>query len=375
MARISFLMLPEAGHILPSLKVATRVRALGHEVCCLATAEFGEDFAVRGLPWHEVFQETHDRRQAAVTPSCGRYRTKMEIWLPVAASLGVNMRHLADVRALALRNILIPELLKTRPDVVVCDAYLTATFGDEIVRACPAPVVGLNPNLQFHEGNRLPEYVLCPAAFDLPVHRQASPCRRYCEPSVEEARPDTGAFPWDWIDPRRKLIYCALGTQCAMFPRALAVLQAIVDGVSRAGACQLVVAAGHLAGHEIWRRVPANVLVTGYAPQVTLLRRADAAVIHGGLGSIKECILAQVPMLAVPFKFDQPGNAERLEYHELGLWLWPEDCTAATVAASCERLLESTVIPEKLRDMAEALRQCEADAPAVAAIDRLARSV
>lgn len=374
MARISFLMLLEAGHILPTLKLASRLRGCGHDVCYVATAEFAEDFASRGLEWHEVFPQTHETN-AAATRLRGRYRTKLEIWMQVAASLGVELEHLSDVRRLALRTVLIPEVLKTRPDVAVCDAYLTATFGDEIARACSVPVIGLNPNLQFHEGNRLPEYVLCPADFDLPANRAVSQCRQYCEPSVEGVRPESTSFPWDWIDPRRKLVYCSLGTQCAMFARAPAVLNAIVEGVSQTGQCQLVLAAGHLVADERLHRVPDDVLVTAYAPQLELLRRADLAIIHGGLGSIKECIMAQVPMLTVPFKFDQPANAERLEFHGLGRWHWPQDCSPDKVSSACEDLLESNEVRENLRQMAEAMWRCESEAPAVAAIDRLAKSV
>jgi len=49
-----------------------------------------------------------------------------------------------------------------------------------------------------------------------------------------------------------------------------------------------------------------------------LLSGASLAVLHGGLGGIKESILAGVPMLLVPFVFDQRPNAERIAFHGLG---------------------------------------------------------
>lgn len=37
-----------------------------------------------------------------------------------------------------------------------------------------------------------------------------------------------------------------------------------------------------------------------------------------GLGSVKECIYFGVPMIVFPQAFDQPANAQRVVYHELG---------------------------------------------------------
>src|SRR5258706_14217271 len=42
-------------------------------------------------------------------------------------------------------------------------------------------------------------------------------------------------------------------------------------------------------------------------------------ITHGGLGSIKECILFGVPMMVFPLGRDQPRNAARVVYHRLGL--------------------------------------------------------
>jgi len=42
---------------------------------------------------------------------------------------------------------------------------------------------------------------------------------------------------------------------------------------------------------------------------------------HGGINTIKECIHENVPMLTYPLspEWDQPGNAARVVYHQLGL--------------------------------------------------------
>jgi zeaxanthin glucosyltransferase len=64
-----------------------------------------------------------------------------------------------------------------------------------------------------------------------------------------------------------------------------------------------------------------NVLFIDYIPQLDFLQYADAVVCHGGLGTIKECYDARVPMLIVPinYKMDQIGNATRIAANGFGL--------------------------------------------------------
>lgn len=57
-----------------------------------------------------------------------------------------------------------------------------------------------------------------------------------------------------------------------------------------------------------------------FLPQLDILKYADLMITHGGLGSIKECMDANVPMLVVPinYELDQLGNAARIEANGLG---------------------------------------------------------
>jgi zeaxanthin glucosyltransferase len=56
-----------------------------------------------------------------------------------------------------------------------------------------------------------------------------------------------------------------------------------------------------------------------FLPQLDILKYADLMITHGGLGSIKECMDAEVPMLVVPINkaIDQLGNAARIEANSL----------------------------------------------------------
>lgn len=64
-----------------------------------------------------------------------------------------------------------------------------------------------------------------------------------------------------------------------------------------------------------------NILTITQLPQPHFLQYVDLMVGHGGLGSIKDCIRAQVPMLICPTnsRYDQVGNAWRVQAHGVGL--------------------------------------------------------
>jgi len=64
-----------------------------------------------------------------------------------------------------------------------------------------------------------------------------------------------------------------------------------------------------------------NILTIAQLPQPHFLQYVDLMIGHGGLGSIKDCLLAKVPMLICPTnsRYDQVGNGARVLAHGIGL--------------------------------------------------------
>lgn len=60
-------------------------------------------------------------------------------------------------------------------------------------------------------------------------------------------------------------------------------------------------------------------IIYEFAPQLSILDKADLVITHGGHATIKECIKFAVPMIVLPCSYDQRGNAARIEYHRLGV--------------------------------------------------------
>jgi UDP:flavonoid glycosyltransferase YjiC (YdhE family) len=74
-----------------------------------------------------------------------------------------------------------------------------------------------------------------------------------------------------------------------------------------------------------------------WAPLGPLLRRAAALVHHGGIGTAATALAAGVPQAVIPFSYDQPDNAARLE--RLGVGAWLRRPSARRLAAELARLL------------------------------------
>jgi zeaxanthin glucosyltransferase len=162
----------------------------------------------------------------------------------------------------------------------------------------------------------IPELILCPEAFDLPRSRVEN-FMHYVGAYTDLQRKDGLEFPWEKINPDKPLIYCALGNLSHRFKEAQSLLQMIIDAVADREDLQLVLSAGTYLDVADFNPVPSNVIIVNRAPQIDILKRADAMITHGGLNSVKECILLGVPMIALPWS--KPVNAVRVAYHGLGL--------------------------------------------------------
>jgi len=83
-------------------------------------------------------------------------------------------------------------------------------------------------------------------------------------------------------------------------------------------------------------------LALPYAPYSTVFPRAAVSVHQGGSGTIGQALRAGRPQLIVPFGWDQPDNAARVERLGAGLHLPRSTYSVASATASLERLLNES---------------------------------
>ncbi|MDQ1428975.1 MAG: hypothetical protein QOK39_2451, partial [Acidimicrobiaceae bacterium] len=129
---------------------------------------------------------------------------------------------------------------------------------------------------------------------------------RFVGPSLA-GRPAGTEFPWSWLDPARSRVLVSLGTINA--PAGRRFLGEAVDALGSLGdrVQGVVVGPPDLVGV-----VPANVLVRGFVPQLSLLERVDAVVSHGGHNTVCETLAAGLPLVVAPIRDDQPIVAQQV---------------------------------------------------------------
>ena len=87
------------------------------------------------------------------------------------------------------------------------------------------------------------------------------------------------------------------------------------------------------------RGLSRDVFAAEYAPYSAVFRRSVAVVHQGGVGTTAQALRAGVPQLVMPYAFDQPDNATRVERMGVGLSIGRRRYAGARAARRLERLL------------------------------------
>jgi MGT family glycosyltransferase len=219
----------------------------------------------------------------------------------------------------------------------------------------------------------LPELVACPEAFDFP-RRVATANHFYIGAAVDPAcnRLQGGtAFPWDRIAADRPLIFCTLGSESSYYKHSKRFFQTVIDAVAEKPEWQLVMAISNRMSADDFHGLTDNIVLVNWAPHLELLEKASVMINHGGLGTVKECILSVVPMIAFPTTADQPGNAARIAYHKLGIVGDMGKVTAAEIRTMVETVLADPSYKTRTESMLRRFKETEPSERGVEIVERL----
>ena len=133
--------------------------------------------------------------------------------------------------------------------------------------------------------------------------------------------------------------------------------------------------AGQALPPDLANHLPANIHVFDWLPQLEVLPHCDVAVVHGGINTIDECVLAGVPMLVCNGReTDMPGNQARVVHHGLGLAADAVRDTPEQILAALERLCTEPHFAAALRERGLAYAAYEDQRVAEGVIERLLRT-
>ncbi len=98
-------------------------------------------------------------------------------------------------------------------------------------------------------------------------------------------------------------------------------------------------------------KLPGNVEVHPWVPQLAILEKADAFITHAGAGGSQEGLATATPMVAVPQAVDQFGNADMLQALGVARHLPMEEATAETLREAVLALVDDPGVARRLGEI------------------------
>ena len=186
--------------------------------------------------------------------------------------------------------------------------------------------------------------------FDFP-RTQLPSTVHYVGPYTRQRKDDV-PFPFDKLD-GRSLVYASLGT---IFGSKSDLWNSIAEACAPLDV-QLVITLGAREQADSLNALPGHPIVVPYAPQQALLSRAGIFITHAGLNSTLESLDLGVPMLAMPFMWDQIGIASRIAFHRVGLSLKPQQRRPEVLAESIRRLLTDSLYRDRCKALSSIIQK------------------
>jgi zeaxanthin glucosyltransferase len=401
MANIGVVVDIEPGHIFPTFCLARKLVARGHRVCYLVMPGMEDLIRSQGLEFRTIMQDLippgflAELRTMSVEKGVP-IRTLIEerYFGPLLqgkvfdsvlkeikpAVILINSLHYFEAVAIRYKYnlpiLLLTTIIRDDPRSEYCkvvteklfevpgaaaliDLLLSAGVGIKSLTDVASVILGQ------------PELVMYPKAFELPNIIQ-DPLVFYGGHDVDLNRVED-RFCWNQLLPDRPLIYCSLGTQLdAEGEISRRFIRTAIDAVTPRPDWQLVVSLGSRIDPKEFEPVPSHVLLSSWVPQIQMLARASVMITHAGIGTVKECIIHGVPMLAAPLMRDQFKCAERIVYHRLGLRADIQCIGPEELSSMLEHLIADDSCRKRVEVMKEEFQRAEALNFSVSLIEKVA---
>ncbi|MGB8192057.1 MAG: glycosyltransferase [Chitinophagaceae bacterium] len=400
MARIIFMIDIEEGHLLPSFALARSLKAAGHEVLYISILD-NEDFVKNaGFGFHPLFERRYpkgfrdaykqkkkekglhqsvsvvDHIEDFMHPSFTESLQRMKPDLLVMSSFlyveALMLYYRNKIRPVLLRPFLrepgatitsdsIRHLMNLPAETAMKLFDLAVSFGYKFTSLADL----VKPLESFYE------LVICPKELEM-------------EPDVKNSRTyyigsgidlSRYAGPISFLQQSdRRIIYASLGSQAIAYRHLFEMFfEKITSIMSRPDMqdLHLVIAIGAENDVEKYSSPLDNVTIVKWISQMDVLKLASLAIVHGGLGTVKECIYHAVPMIIMPVTHDQPTNGKRIAHHNLGLTLDIEKVSLDEVVKAIRQLLGSNDIKDNLHAMQSRFRKADEENIGLAIIEKL----
>lgn len=380
MTRYLFVAPPLAGHIVPLISVAERLRSRGD---CVAWV--GDERKLRFLlPSHSVVHPATTPRFRRRPPGQRAFAALRDLWtgflIPLADAMVPDVRRavadfLPDVLVVD-QQALAGALVAERLGLPWATSASTSSELSDPLAALPKVaswLAALTADLRRRHGDPdapgdprfSPHLVLAFTTPELAGAPRVDAPVVFVGPSLPTPdRVRRAAVPI--VDPAKPLVYAALGTVNA--DAGSRFLDACARALGERPELQAVLAdpRGRI------RRPPANVRTLAYAPQLEIMAMADAVICHGGHNTVCEALAFGVPLIVAPIRDDQPIVADQVVRAGAGVRVRFDRVGPSQIGEALDMVLtdpQYRACAARIRDSFEAAGSAEA------AADRLATLV
>lgn len=389
MARIVFFTDIEEGHLFPSFGLANSLRKRGHQVLYIGVPDNEKHIRDQGFDFIPVFTNIYpkgfnERRKQLhkegrpnitrqrlhfdelISEPFGLFLKNMEANLFVMSTF-LNIEALIFYYRFGITPVLYTPLLWET------DINILSNCVDEVLKMPQenmSKLIGLTDSLGIKASsfaallqplNQFCELILCPEEMET-GKRKIENNAYYIEPSISGRKGQGDISLLTEAANGKKIIYASMGSQtvaygeiCHLFFDAL--LQ--VMRLEEMRDLHLVLSVGKGKEAQELKPLSNNVSIVPWVSQLDILQVSSLAIIHGGLGTVKECIYYGVPMVVIPIVRDQPGNAKRVVHHRLGTTVQPNDISPATLLHAIQHSMNSQNIQDGILRMQAVFQQKE----------------
>ncbi len=190
------------------------------------------------------------------------------------------------------------------------------------------PLAAPSPNAFAEHGDLL--MLNYPRELSDPARTALLPPHVFLGSAVREEALDAEVEAW-LVSSNEPFVYVSFGSFLSVRSDVLA---RVAHALRRVGV-RAAIALGSADRAELGE-VPDSWLVRPVLPQVTVMRRASAAVTHGGNNSVTEAMTCALPLVVLPFSTDQFAGAAAIEAVGFGVALAPNTATVDELSQAIE---------------------------------------
>ncbi|MCR3759555.1 macrolide family glycosyltransferase [Clostridium felsineum] len=175
---------------------------------------------------------------------------------------------------------------------------------------------------------------------------------RFIGPPIYNRNDVKNDFPFEKLEGKR-VIYVSLGTVFSNFDKTL--YEIFFEAFKDMDA--IVVMTAYKTDLSEFN-IPKNFIVRNYISQSKVLKYAEAAVTHGGMNSVNDLIVNNVPFVAIPLGADQPYMSSRAEKLGACISLDRNNLTAEILKNSLNEILSNSKYTQNIRRINESFENC-----------------